>query len=259
LAQSGALKRDNGANGRIQLHESALQHPLLNNDTYLGLEMLTLVIGNKNYSSWSLRPWLAMKVASLTFTEIRIALDQPDTKATILRYAPNGKVPCLIDAGRDAANPLTVWDSLAICEYVNEVYARGTLWPADPRQRAVARAAVAEMHSGFANVRAHLSMDIRNRKPEHGARALGRPEVQGEVARIRSIWSTALAASGGPFLFGPFSIADAFYAPVVTRFATYAVPLDDTLAAYSTRIFDLAPMQAWVQAARAEPEVLPEH
>jgi glutathione S-transferase len=102
-------------------------------------------------------------------------------------------------------------------------------------------------------------MDIRNRKPEHGARALARPEVASEVERIRAIWSSALAASGGPFLFGPFSIADAFYAPVVTRFATYAVPLDATLAAYSARIFDLAPMQAWVEAARAEPEVLADH
>lgn len=221
--------------------------------------MLTLVIGNKNYSSWSLRPWLAMKVAGLSFTELRIPLDQPETKATILRYSPNGKVPCLIDATRDVSNALTVWDSLAICEYVNDAYANGSLWPADPRLRASARAIVAEMHSGFAQVRTHLSMDIRSRKPEHGARALARPEVASEVERIRSIWSSALAASGGPFLFGPFSIADAFYAPVVTRFATYAVPLDDALAAYSARIFGLAPMQDWVAAARAEPEVLADH
>ncbi len=221
--------------------------------------MLTLIIGNKNYSSWSLRPWLAMKAAGLTFTEIRIALDQPQTKANILRYSPTGRVPCLIDATRDVANPLTIWDSLAICEYVNEVYADGALWPADARVRGVARAVVAEMHSGFANVRTHLSMDIRNRKLEHGARALARPEVLAEVERIRTIWNSALAASGGPFLFGPFSIADAFYAPVVTRFATYGVLLDETLSAYSARIFELAPMKAWVDAARAEPEVLPDH
>jgi glutathione S-transferase len=221
--------------------------------------MLTLVIGNKNYSSWSLRPWLALQVAGISFTEIRIALDQPATKASILRYSPTGKVPCLIDATRDVADPLTIWDSLAICEYVNEAYAKGALWPADLRLRAMARAVVAEMHSGFANVRAQLSMDIRNRKPEHGARALAKPEVLEEVKRIRTIWTSALTASGGPFLFGPFSIADAFYAPVVTRFATYNVPLDDTLAAYSARIFGLAPMQAWVEAARAEPEVLPDH
>ncbi len=221
--------------------------------------MLTLIIGNRNYSSWSLRPWLALKVAGLTFNEIRIALDQPETKANILRYSPTGKVPCLIDATRDASNPLTIWDSLAICEYVNEVYANGALWPADAGRRAIARAVVAEMHSGFANVRTHLSMDIRNRKPEQGARALARPEVLEEVKRIRGIWTSALAASGGPFLFGPFSIADAFYAPVVTRFATYGVPLDDTLAAYSARVFGLAPMQAWIEAARNEKEVLPEH
>lgn len=219
--------------------------------------MLTLVIGNKNYSSWSLRPWLAMKVAGLQFEEIRIALDAADTKANILRYSPNGKVPCLIDDRGNASAPLHVWDSLAICEYVNEVHCAGTLWPAPAAHRATARAVVAEMHSGFAQVRTHLPMDIRNRLPERGATALARAEVAAEVARIRAIWGASLAESGGPFLFGPFSIADAFFAPVVTRFVTYAVPLDATLAGYSARVLDLAPMREWTAAARAEPEVLP--
>lgn len=220
---------------------------------------LTLIIGNKNYSSWSLRPWLAMKMAAVEFGEIRIALDQPDTRSRILQYSPTGKVPCLVDAGAGQDPPLHIWDSLAICEYVNEVYAAGRLWPADRRRRAGARSVTAEMHAGFPNVRQHLSMDIRSRKAAHGARALARAEVQAEVARICSLWTAALESSGGPYLFGDFCIADAFYTPVVTRFATYGVALDRALAAYSARIFALPPMQQWVAAAQAEPEVLDDH
>lgn len=220
---------------------------------------LTLVIGNKNYSSWSLRPWLAMKMAAVEFGEVRIALDRPDTRSRILQYSPTGKVPCLIDSSAGQDSPLHIWDSLAICEYVNEVYAADRLWPADRRRRAAARSVTAEMHAGFAQVRQHLSMDIRSRKAAHGARALARAEVQAEVARICSLWTAALESSGGPYLFGDFCIADAFYAPVVTRFATYSVALDRALSAYSARIFALPPMQQWVEAARAEPEVLDEH
>ena len=220
--------------------------------------MLTLVIGNKNYSSWSMRPWIAMKSAGLAFNEIRIPLDQPDSKTRILTHSPNGKVPCLIDDSGDGA-PLHVWDSLAICEYVNEAYAQGRLWPAGARARAQARSVSAEMHSGFAAVRTHLSMDIRSRKLDKGQAALARLDVAGEVDRLRDIWRTALAQSGGPFLFGQFSIADAFFAPVVTRFATYGVPLEAALAAYSARVFELPVMQEWVAAARLETEVLEDH
>lgn len=215
--------------------------------------MLKLVIGNKNYSSWSLRPWLAMKMAGIEFTEERIALDQPDTRARILQYSPTGKVPCLID-GR-----LTVWDSLAICEYVNETYAKGRLWPADRAARATARSVTAEMHSGFAALRTHLSMDIRARKPARGTEAQRRTDVQADIERVVAIWTAALDERGGPMLFGEFSIADAFYAPVLTRFVTYGVELPPLLAAYSARVLGLPPMRAWVAAAQAEVEELTDH
>ena len=218
---------------------------------------LTLVIGNKNYSSWSLRPWLAMSMAGIAFDELRIPLDQPDTKASILRHSPSGKVPSLIDAGD--AGRVTVWDSLAICEYVNESYAHGRLWPAERVTRARARSAAAEMHSGFAPLRTHMSMDIRARKFERGAAALARSDVAADVARIRALWFDALAESGGPFLFGEFSIADAFFAPVVMRFVTYGVELAPGLAAYRDRIVALAPMQQWIDDATAEAEDLGDH
>lgn len=210
---------------------------------------LTLVVGNRNYSSWSLRPWLAMKQAGLAFDEVRVPLNQPDSKSRILRYSPSGRVPCLVDGA------LAVWDSMAICEYVNERYAGGGLWPRDVGQRARARSIAAEMHSGFAALRTHMSMDIRGRYPERGATTAARPDVGADIARIQSIWTDCLA-SGGPFLFGAFSIADAFYAPVVTRFRTYAVALPARLAAYSDAVFALPAMQEWVAAAAAEPETL---
>lgn len=215
---------------------------------------LTLVIGNKNYSSWSLRPWLAMKMAGLDFDEVRIVLDRPETRAEILRYSPSGRVPCLIDQRADG--DLTVWDSLAICEYVNEAYAGGSLWPADLAARARARAIVAEMHAGFAALRQHLPMDIRARLPGRGAGSLALAEVADQVGRIEAIWTEALAASGGPFLFGAFSIADAFYAPVATRFVTYGVALPPALSAYSDRLLGLAPMRDWLAAAENEAEII---
>jgi glutathione S-transferase len=215
---------------------------------------LTLVIGNKNYSSWSLRAWLAMKTAGLEFDEVRIALDHPESRSSIRRYSPTGRVPCLID--HRSGGELTVWDSLAICEYVNEAYAGGKLWPGDVAARARARAVVAEMHSGFTALRQHLPMDIRSRLPGRGAGSLALAEVADQVGRIASIWSDALAASGGPYLFGAFSIADAFYAPVVTRFATYAVPLPAELTAYSRQVLATAPMQQWIAAAEEEAEII---
>jgi glutathione S-transferase len=211
---------------------------------------LTLVIGNRNYSSWSLRAWLAMKMAGVAFDETRIALDAPDTRANILKHSPSGRVPCLIDGD------LTVWDSLAICEYVNETQARGRMWPARLASRAQARSVAAEMHSGFAAMRTHLPMDIRSRHPDKGAAALARPDVAADVRRVQDIWLECLARSGGPFLFGTFSIADAFFAPVVTRFVTYGVTLPPTLGNYSERVLELPPMQEWIAAAHAEPEVI---
>ncbi|MCE2970690.1 MAG: glutathione S-transferase family protein [Burkholderiales bacterium] len=211
---------------------------------------MKLVIGNKNYSSWSLRPWLAMKMAGVAFEELRIVLDRPDTKGNIRAVSPSGKVPCLLDGD------LTIWDSLAICEYVNETYAAGRLWPAERGARARARAVSAEMHSGFTALRLHMPMDIRSRHAERGAQAQARAEVAADIERICAIWSEALQGSGGPWLFGEFSIADAMYAPVVTRFATYGAPLPAPLAAYSAQVFAAAPMQQWVAAARAETETI---
>jgi len=210
---------------------------------------LTLVIGNKNYSSWSLRGWLALVEAGLEFEEIRIALSRPESKQQILRHSPSGKVPCLIDDG------LTIFDSLAICEYVNEQYAAGRLWPSDVAARARARAVAAEMHSGFVALRTRMSMDIRARHPERGAAARQRDDVAADIARIKEVWTECLA-TGGPLLFGGFSIADAFYAPVVTRFATYGVALPGPLAAYSDRVIALPSMQRWIAAARTEVETI---
>jgi glutathione S-transferase len=211
---------------------------------------VTLIIGNKNYSSWSLRPWLAMKEAGLAFDEVRIRLQQPDTRQQILAHSPSGRVPCLLDGA------LTVWDSMAICEYVNEQYCAGSLWPRDVGRRARARSVAAEMHSGFAALRTHMTMDIRGRYADRGAAAMARDDVAADVARIHAIWTECLGASGGPFLFGGFTIADAFFAPVVTRFRTYAVGLAAPLARYSDAVFALPAMQQWVAAAAAEPEVI---
>jgi glutathione S-transferase len=210
----------------------------------------TLVIGNRNYSSWSLRPWLALRHAGLAFSEIRIALSQPDTPLNIARHSPSGRVPCLIDGA------LTIWDSLAICEYAAEQVEPGLLWPREKAARARARAVTAEMHSGFAALRSHMPMDIRSHHPAKGAAAQQRADVATDIERIRAIWSDCLATSGGPWLFGDFSIADAFYAPVVTRFATYQVPLADGLAAYSDQMLGLPLLREWSELARAEIETI---
>ncbi len=214
---------------------------------------LTLVIGNKNYSSWSLRPWLALKQAGTAFNETNIVLNRPDSTEKILRYSPSGRVPCLIDG------ELTVFDSLAICEYINEKLTEtehsGSLWPRDAKARARARSVTSEMHSGFAALRTHMPMDIRSRKSDKGKAALERSDVTADVARIQSVWSECLE-QGGPMLFGSFSIDDAFYAPVVTRFTTYGVKLSPLLAAYSENILDLPAMQQWIAAAKAETETI---
>jgi glutathione S-transferase len=201
---------------------------------------MILVIGNKNYSSWSLRPWIAMKVLGLKFEERRVPLYVPGAKEQILQDSPAGKVPVLIDGGT------RVWDSLAILEYLAEK--SGRLWPADAAMRARARSVSAEMHSGFANLRNHMSMNIRKRYPDKGRT----PEVLQEVARINAIWSEAK----GPFLFGEFSAADAMYAPVVLRFRTYEV--DVANRAYYDAVLALPAMQEWIADAERERESLPQ-
>jgi len=201
---------------------------------------MLLVIGNKNYSSWSLRPWLAMKVLGLAFDEKRIPLYGEGARQEILKYSPSGKVPCLIDGS------VKVWDSLAILEYLAERHAR--LWPAEAAERARARSISAEMHSGFAALRTHMSMNVRKRYPGRGRT----PEVLQELKRIEAIWSQAK----GPFLFGPFTAADAMYAPVVLRLRTYEVRLSDR--GYCGAVLSLPAMKEWIEAAEREPESIPQ-
>lgn len=208
----------------------------------------TLFIGTRNYSSWSLRPWLAMKMADIHFTEIVIPLRQPDTREKILEHSPSGKVPLLV-IERQSTKEL-VWDSLAICETLAERLPAAQLWPEGAVAHAFARSIAAEMHSGFAELRAALPMEIIARKrPAPLADA-----VQQQVNRIHDIWYQALKLHGGRdgFLFGRFSIADAFYAPVVTRFVTHGMSLPPLLQEYSQRILTLPAMQQWAAAAQTE-------
>jgi len=201
---------------------------------------MILVIGNKNYSSWSLRPWVAMKVLGIEFQEKRIPLYGPGAKEEILLESPAGKVPILIDGG------VRVWDSLAILEYLAEKHPQ--MWPSGRPARAAARSICAEMHSGFPDLRNHMSMNVRKRYPGKGRAA----EVLSEVKRINSIWS----AAKGPFLFGAFSAADAMYAPVVFRFRTYEVAVDNR--AYYDAMLALPAMKEWSAAAEREQESIPQ-
>jgi glutathione S-transferase len=208
----------------------------------------TLYVGNRNYSSWSLRPWLAMKRTGAAFDEVLVPLDQPTTRATILKVSPSGRVPVLLHGD------FAVWDSLAICEYLAEQFPEAGLWPEDRAARAVARSASAEMHSGFAALRGHLPMNIRSSFPGRGVT----PEVQADINRIVALWRDCRRrfGAGGPFLFGEFTIADAMFAPVVTRFRTYRVALDDEAQAYSDAVWTMPAMQEWAQAASNEPMVI---
>jgi glutathione S-transferase len=209
---------------------------------------MRLVIGNKNYSSWSLRAWLPLRHLGIAFEEERIALFEPGYKERILAHSPAGKVPVLIDGN------ITVWDSLAIGEYLADKYPDGGLWPAAAAHRALARSVSAEMHSGFTELRTHMPMNIRSRHPGRGRT----PAVAADIARVSQIWRECLHRCGGPFLFGSFGIADAMYAPVAARFVTYAVELEAELAAYVDRLWNLPAMQAWRQAACAETEIIAE-
>jgi glutathione S-transferase len=207
---------------------------------------MILHVGNKNYSSWSLRPSLALAHTGAAFRTALIQLDQPDSKARMLAVNPAGRVPVLVDGD------LTIWDSLAICEYLADKFPAAHLWPNDARVRARARAVSAEMHSGFAAVRTLMPMDLRSRKPTPALTEA----AHGEIARIHALWRTELAAHGGPFLFGAFTIADAMFAPVTTRFTTYGIPLDATCQAYVDAIAALPGFRTWYADAVAEPWTL---
>ena len=210
---------------------------------------LHLVIGNKNYSSWSFRPWLAMKVAGIAFEETVISLEAKDFKARVMAVSGAGKVPVLIDG------EIRVWESLAILEYLAEKFPAAALWPKDDGARAHARAVAAEMHAGFVPLRRLLPMNVwRPVKP----RALD-DGSKTDVARIEAIWRDCRARYGaaGPFLFGAFGAADAMYAPVVWRFHTYAVEVSDAARAYMGAMMALPAWSEWRDAARREPWVLP--
>jgi glutathione S-transferase len=215
--------------------------------------MLKLVIGNKNYSSWSLRAWLLMTEAAIPFEEIRIVLFSATFTGEIARYTPAGRVPVLIDTevGPDG---LAIWDTLAIAEYLAERFPDRTLWPDDVAARARARSLCAEIHAGFSKLRGALPMNISAQLPGRGW-SIG---VQDEVDRLVAMWRECLDRHGGPMLFGRFSIADAYFAPVVSRFATYAIELPTDIAAYRDRVLALDGMRAWSTAARAETEFLVE-
>jgi glutathione S-transferase len=203
---------------------------------------MKLVIGDRNYSTWSLRPWLVMKQAGVPFEEVSIRLNDAGTKAKIFNYSPSGKVPCLIDG------ETVVWDSLAICEYLAEKAA--SLWPSDRKARAEARAISAEMHSGFGALRRSMPMEIHASKPYEGRT----PEVGTDITRIVSIWESCRSrfAAEGPFLFGGFTIADAMFAPVVWRFLTYAVELPPASQAWVETMCALPAMEEWRVGALAE-------
>ena len=203
-----------------------------------------LAIGNKNYSSWSLRAWLAAKHTGMTFEEVVIPLDHPDTQKKIAAYSPSGRVPALHDGD------VIVWDSLAIAEHLAAVFPEARLWPEDRAARGVARSVSAEMHSSFAALRAHMPMNVRSKFPGYGRT----PASLHDIERVRAIWTQCRARFGadGPFLFGPFSIADAMYAPVVFRFRTYAVELDTQLSEYIETMLTHPAMQEWARAAEAE-------
>lgn len=204
---------------------------------------LTLYVGSKRYSSWSLRPYVALSHAGASFETRTIFLDMSQTKANILAVSPAGKVPVLHDG------PLAIWDSLAICEYAAELYPQANLWPGDRALRARARSIAAEMHSGFAALRKSMPMDLGAKKPEVDRT----PEVDADISRIAAIWNDCLSKTGGPFLFGSFTNADAMFAPVATRFVTYGVELDAACARYVTALHDLPAMKQWHADAAAEP------
>lgn len=206
----------------------------------------TLILGTRDWSSWSLRPWLAMKATGAPSEEVVIRLRQTESRDEIVKYSPAGKVPVLkiSEGGREHL----VWDSLAICETLAERHPDAKLWPGDPVARAEARSLAAEMHSGFPDLRDQLSMDFVRRKslPEL------RDETRAQIARIIEAWTDALSRHSGGFLFGHFTIADCMYAPVCSRFITYGVEMPKPVSEYAARMMALPAMQEWAKASQAE-------
>jgi glutathione S-transferase len=217
---------------------------------------MKLYIGNKNYSSWSMRPWVLMRQTGIEFEEVPMRFDgfEPESqfKRALAKVTPAGRVPVLVDGD------LVVWDTLAIAEYLAETRPTLGLWPRSGHARARARSVCAEMHSGFGALREHYPMNIESRLPEIGQRVLEtRPEVRSDLDRIVQMWGELLRVHGGPMLFGDFSIADAYFAPVCMRFRTYAPPLPEPVAAYVERVAALPAVKAWIDGALAERDFRP--
>ena len=213
--------------------------------------MLQLYIGNKNYSSWSLRPWLVLRQLDIPFEEMKVRFDSfaPDShfKQTLLALAPTGKVPLLVDEG------LAVWDSLAIVEYLHERFPAARVWPAPAADRARARSLCAEMHSGFTALRSHCPMNVEAHLHEIGGNIWSEyGAVRDDVYRLIDMWGQQLSTHGGPMLFGPFSAADAFFAPVCLRLDRYGIPLPGHIRAYVDRVLALPAMQQWIADALEE-------
>jgi len=212
---------------------------------------MQLYIGNKNYSSWSMRPWVLMRHFGIPFEEVMVRFDSFEAdsafKATVNAVAPTGKVPLLVDEG------FAVWDTLAIAEYLAEKYPNLPLWPVDQRQRARARSLCAEMHAGFGHLRNHCSQNIEASLPEVGAKLMAeQPGVVSDLQRLQAMWTEALDQSGGPFLFGSFGITDAYFAPVVGRIRTYALPVSDIVNEYIANVWETPGVEAFVGEALAE-------
>jgi len=217
--------------------------------------MLKLYIGNKNYSSWSMRPWVLMRQAGIAFEEVMVRFDSfdagSDFKRALQGLNPVGKVPVLVDGD------LVIWDTLAIAEYLAERFPEKALWPADVKARARARSVCAEMHSGFGALRSTCPMNIEATLPEVGALAWrDKPALRADVARLEAMWSGLLQQHGGPLLFGAFGIADAYFAPVCMRLRTYGLPVSDTVRAYVDRVAALPGVAAWTDGALAERDFL---
>ncbi|MFO1219066.1 MAG: glutathione S-transferase family protein [Burkholderiaceae bacterium] len=216
---------------------------------------MQLLIGNKNYSSWSMRPWVLMRHFGIPFDEVMVRFDAMAAgsrfKQRVTQVSPAGRVPVLVDGD------LVVWDTLAIAEYLAERFPQHALWPRDAKQRARARSLSAEMHAGFSALRSHFPQNLEASLPEVGRRVLAEQAgVRDDLQRIGQMWSDALAASGGAFLFGAFGIVDAFYAPVAGRIRTYGLPLPDAAAAYAQRLLASPGVAAWIQEALAEKDFL---
>jgi glutathione S-transferase len=217
--------------------------------------MLKLYVGNKNYSSWSMRPWVLLKQAGIPFDSVAVRFDAftPEStfKQTVLKLNPAGRVPVLVDGD------LVVWDTLAIAEYVAELHPDEHLWPQERAARARARSVCAEMHSGFSALRGNCPMNIEASLPEAGALIWrDKPAVRDDVNRLVAMWTELLQQHGGPLLFGEFTIADACFAPVCTRFRTYALPVSAAITAYVDRVSALPGVRAWIDAALAEKDFL---